>query len=309
LNNRSLQSQQRKLTVPRKSDYWNNLPKAVYTGREGVEPLEVLTTWGIKDWGKEGQFFEGNFVGWCLVHLPAGWMLSLEGHDFYLVDQHNQIRGVIQEAFERPPSTPIVLDISDEDWYGDMSPEEIEEEKRQNREYRETKPRLVLRTCINFRDSFACGENGPHDFWVENAYGQELYSIRRQEVTPEEYDERMPQLRKKVFDWMDEHYPNWREHDAYWDVFPEADKKWPLTVNEINSAAATFLEDKSNDDLQALRAEMGQGEKRTDYIIALQPKLAEIFDRVDDVPPFHIASQFAWGMTLEMNHRIGFEDR
>ena len=54
---------------------------------------------------------------------------------------------------------------------------------------------------------------------------------------------------------------------------------------------------------------MGSGEKYTDYLVALQPKLAELFGQADDIPPFYIASNVAWRMKLEIYQRTGLEYR
>ncbi len=284
-------------------DYWNNLPKAAYTGRENVSAAAVLAAWGIADWGNRERFYEGNYVGWCMVHLPVGWMLSLEGHNFYLLDQHGQVRGEIYDAFERPKGDVIIITdedieeagISKAEWEEAFPPGEVRKEPE--------KPRMELRTAIRFKTSFTLGNT--YSFWAENPLGQQIFSISDEPVTDEEYNEKIPRLRKRVFDWMGEHYPGWEDHTTYWDAFVETDKRWSGMKDAIAAAAYGMLADKSDDDLRTLQAHMGRGEKYTDYVAALQSELSSIFAWPDDTPPFCIAAHVAWHMKLEMDQRIG----
>lgn len=293
--------------MPRKPSYWNYLPKAVYTDREDVSASDVLSSWGIEYWGKSGHFYESEFLGWCMVHLPEGWTISLEQFDFFLLDHHGQVRGDIRDAFERRKDNAIVITdedikeagISKEEWAAAFPPNEERKEPE--------KPRMALRTAIRFQTSFS--GDGAHTLWVEDPMGNRLFAIYDEPVSNEEYREKVPKLEKRVFDWMDEHYPNWRDHTAYWDAFVEMDKQWILHPGAIRTVVYNLLANKTDDDLRNLRAEMGNGEKYTDYLVALQPKLAGMFGQPYDIPPFYIASNVAWQMKLEIYQRTGLEYR
>ncbi len=288
--------------MPRKPSIWNYLPKAVYTGNNEVTPHQVLTAWGVKNWGREGSFFEADYVGWCQVHLPAGWMISLEQYNFFLLDEHGQVRGIIRDAFEHRKGNEIIITkedikdagITEEEWAEAFPPNRKEPEK----------PRLELQTAIRFQESFSLGNT--HSFWVENPMGKHIFGIYDEPVSPEEYDEKIPKLVKRVSDWMDEHYPDWRDHAAYWDAFLEIDELSDLL---IGSAANLLLQGKSDEDLRVLRAEMGNGEKYTDYLVSWLPKLAEQLGLPENIPPFYIALNIAWRMKLEIYQRTGLEYR
>lgn len=291
--------------LPRNNGYWNNLPLAVYSNNEAIDGNAILNAWGLKAWGRKLPSNTGDYVGWQRVGLPRGWTIGLEGHDFLLIDDYNQVRGEIQEAFVRDLGEPIVLDLTDEDLYGDIPKEEIDEIKRKRRKYQETKPRLVLRTSISFRSSSSLAAYGPYDYWVENAAGERLFGIYRQPVTIDECEERLPQLRQRIFDWLEENYPDWQNHNAYWDVFPQAHAKWVEASQMTHSVATKILDDKTDEDLQALRAEIGVGEQRTDYTLALQERLSEHFD---DKPPYRIADVVVQKMMDIIDLRISRVD-
>lgn len=297
--------------MPRKPSYWNYLPKAVCTGRNDVSAYEVLNAWGVENWGKEEPFYESEYIGWCMVHLPVGWTISLEQFDFFLLDHHGQVRGDIRDAFERRKDNVIVitdeeleearieLGISEEELADAFPPDEERKEPE--------KPRMELRTAIRFQTSFSGA--GAHTMWAEDPMGNRLFAIYDEPVSDEEWREKIPRLEKRVFDWLNEHYPDWRDHTAYWDSFVEMDKQWSLPHDDISSMVGKLLANKTDDDLRNLRAEMGTGEKYTDYLVALQPKLAGMFGQSDDIPPFYIASNVAWYMKLEIYKRTGLEYR
>ncbi len=297
--------------MPRKPSYWNYIPKAVYTGCGDISALEVLTSWGIEGWGKEEPFYESEYIGWCMVHLPDGWTISLEQFDFFLLDRHGQVRGEIRDAFECRSDNAIIITAEELERSRielGVSEEEFAETFSQNEERKEPeKPRMELRTAIRFHTSFS--GTGAHTMWAEDSMGNQLFAIYDEPVSNEEWREKIPRLEKRVSDWMDEYYPDWRSHTAYWDTFVEMDKRWSLPHGEIEWAANNLLASKTDDELCDLRAEMGEGEKYTDYLVALQPKLARILGKPDDVPPFYIASKVAWEMKLEIYHRTGLEYR
>lgn len=291
--------------MPRKPHRMNYLPVAAYTRHKGPGPEEVLTAWGIQDWGRESAFFEADYVGWCLVHLPDGWMISLEQHDFFLLDQHGQIRGDIRDAFEYRERSVIVLTekditgagITKEEWAEAFPPNSKEPEK----------PRLELRTAVRFQESFSLGDT--YSFWVENPMGQHIFGIYDQRVSQKAYQKKIPALTKRVHDWLAEHYPDWEDHTTYWDAFIEMDERWSIDEREVAATAENLLTGKSDQDLRTLRAEMGNGEKYTDYLVSLQPKLAELFGRSDDIAPFYIAASIAWCMKIEIYRRTGLKYR
>ncbi len=299
---------QRRTIVPRKPSIWNYLPKSAYTGRNEVTPHEVLTAWGVEDWGREGSFFDAEYVGWCLVHLPEGWTISLEQYDLFLLDYHGQVRGVIHDAFERRKGNEIIITkqdikdagISEEEWAEAFPPDRPDRKEPE-------KPHLVLRTAIRFQDSSSGGDT--HSFWAENPMGEHLFGIYDEPVTREEFKEKIPKLVKRVSDWMDEHYPDWQDHTAYWDAFVEMDERWSLAQHDIDSVAENLLAGKSDEDLRTLRAEMGTGERYTDYLVSLQLKLAEMFGKAQDMPPFYIAANIAWRLKLEIYQRTGIKFR
>lgn len=289
--------------MPRISSYWNHLPYAVFPNNAQTDGYAILKGWGVEASGRSLPSQRTNYVGWQTVHLPRGWRFSIEDNDFFLVDQHDQIRGRIEGAFEEPKRPSISLDISDEDWFADMTPEEIEEEKRQLREYHETQPRLVLRTSIILGNSFSLGNT--RSYWAENALGQHIYGVFDEPVSDDEYDVRVPKLEQKVTDWLDANYPNWQDHNAYWETFAETDQKWPLSDNDYQTAAAYFLADKSEAEQRKLRVKIGRGEQRTDFTTAFTPQLVEIFQ---EEPPFYIASRIVTTMARMIEYRIGAED-
>lgn len=297
--------------MPYKPSYWNNLPKAVYTGRDDVSAHEVLTAWGVEDWGKDGPFYESEYVGWCMVHLPEGWKISLEQFDFFLLDQHGQVRGEIRDAFERRKGNAIVItaeELEEARVESGISEEEFAEAFPQNEEWKEPeKPRMILRTAIRFQTSFSGA--GAHTLWAEDPMGNRLFAIYDEPVSNNEWRKKIPRLEKRVFDWIDEHYPDWRNHTAYWDAFVEMDKRWSLPHGDIDAVANLLLTDKTDENLRILRATMGNGEQYTDYLVVLQSKLAEIFGEPDNVPPFYIASNIAWQMKLKIYQRTGLEYR
>ncbi len=294
--------------MPRNSSIWNYLPKAVYTGNNEVTPHQVLTAWGVKDWGREGSFYEADYVGWCLVHLPKGWTISLEHHDFFLLDNHGQVRGDIRDAFEHRKGNEIIITkkdiqdagISEEEWAEAFPPDRPDRKEPE-------KPRMILRTAIRFQESSSGGDT--HSFWAENPMGQHLFGIYDEPVSREEFKEKIAKLVLRVSDWMDEHYPDWQDHTAYWDSFVEMDERWSVSDLFIGSAVNLLLEGTSDEDLRVLRAEMGNGEKYTDFLLSFQPKLAELLGHVEDVPPFYIASNIAWRLKLEIYQRTGLEYR
>lgn len=291
--------------LPRNNGYWNNLPLAVYSNDEAVDGNTVLNGWGLKAWGRELPSDTGDYVGWQRVGLPSGWTIGLEGHDFLLIDGFNQVRGDILDAFERPESTQLVITDEDLEAIG-ISKEEFEAAFASNGPKKELeKPRLQLRTCISVRSASSLADYGPYDFWVENAAGEHLFGIYRQPVTNDEYNERMPKLRRRVYAWLEEHYPEWRDHNAYWDVFPQAYTKWAEAKQMTYSIAVEILDGKTDDDLHELRSEIGVGEQRADYTLALQERLSEYFG---EKPPFRVAEAVVYKMMDIFDLRIGRVD-
>lgn len=291
--------------LPRSNGYWNNLPLAVYSNDEDVDGNTVLNGWGLEAWGRQLPSDVGDYVGWQHVGLPQGWTIGLEGRDFLLIDGFNQIRGNILGAFERPEHTKSVItdekleaaDISREEFEAAFSSDETKKDPE--------KPRLQLRTCICVRSAFSLADYGPYNYWAENAAGERLFGIYRQPVTKDEYDERMPKLRRRVYAWLEEHYPDWQDHNAYWDVFPQAYAKWAEAKQMAYSLAAEILDGKTDDDLHKLRTEIGVGEQRADYTLALQESLSKKFD---EKPPFRVAEAVVYKMMDIFDMRIGRVD-
>ncbi|OGG85719.1 hypothetical protein A2392_02915 [Candidatus Kaiserbacteria bacterium RIFOXYB1_FULL_46_14] len=291
--------------LPRNNGYWNNLPLAVYSNDEDVDGNKILNAWGLKAWGRKLPSDVGDYVGWQRVGLPEGWTIGLEGHDFLLIDGFNQIRGDILAAFERPECTKLV--ITDEDLEAAcISKEEFEAAFASDGPKKELeKPRLQLRTCISVRSAYSLADYGPYDFWVENAAGERLFGIYRQPVTNDEYDERMPKLRRRVYTWLEEHYPDWLDHNAYWEMFPQVHAQWAEAKQMAHSVAAKILEGKTDEDLKALRVEIGVGEQRTDYTLALQERLSEHFGAE---PSFRVAEAVVYKIMDIFNLKIGRVD-
>lgn len=288
--------------LPRSNGYWNNLPLAVYSNDKAVDGNEILNGWGLKAWGRELPSDTGDYVGWQRVGLPQGWTIGLEGHDFLLIDGFNQIRGDILDAFERPESTKMVITDEDLEAAG-ISKEEFEAAFASDGSKKEPeKPRLQLRTCISVRSASSLADYGPYDFWVENAAGERLFGIYRQPLTNGEYDERMPKLRQRVYTWLEEHYPEWRDYNAYWDVFPQAHVTWAEAKQKSHAIAAEIIDGKTDDDLRKLRTEIGVGEQRADYTLALQERLSGHFD---DKPPFCVAEAVVCKMMDIFDLKIG----
>ncbi len=157
--------------------------------------------------------------------------------------------------------------------YGDISQAEIDEMKRKQREYYETKPRLVLQTCIKAGGSFSLGENGSYNFWVKNAVGDRIFGIYNQPIPKEEYDALMPELDRCIQDWLAANYPDWNDYTAYWDEFPAAQAAWVDAQKSTYAIASEIIADKTDDELRALRAEIGTGLQRTNYTLTLQQQL------------------------------------
>jgi len=288
--------------LPRSNGYWNNLPMAVYSNDKSVDGNEILNGWGLKAWGRELPSDTGDYVGWQRAGLPTGWTVGLEGHDFLLIDNFNQVRGEILDAFEHPERTRIVITDEDIEAAG-ISKEEFEAAFSSDGPRKELeKPRMQLHTSISFRSASSMADYGPYDYWAENAAGERLFGIYRQPVTDDEYAERLPKLRQRVIDWLEEHYPDWQDHNAYWDVFPQTHAKWTEAEQLAPVIAFEILDGKTDEDLQALRTEIGVGEQRADYTLALQERLSE---RFDEKPPFKVAEVVVYKMIDVFDLRIG----
>ena len=186
--------------MPRASRYWNVIPLHV----EGKNGEAILKSWGITPWGREfGK--ELVFKGWQRVHLPEGWKITLEEFEMNLVDQHDQVRGAIQDAFRRDSSDDFLSLISGT--------------PAKKVRYRYKPPTLQLFRSLSIRQSFCLGRTGPHSMWVENALGKTLYAIRDVEIPHDKIVEQLPLVRQKIVDWLEEHYPDWQNSNAYWDTF------------------------------------------------------------------------------------------
>lgn len=292
--------------MPRKISGVNNLPVAVFPDDDEVRGYDVLAAWGVRAWNRNFPSQVGDYIGWQRVILPDGWRLSLEGHDFYLLDESNQIRGVIEEALKTPPRPSIKSNLSDKDRYGDiMTPEEIAVLKEKMRKYREAKPRLVLRRSLKSGSSFGLGEFGPYSYWIENALGERVFGIFDEEVSDDEADARLPVLAQKVYDWRDENYPDWQNFEAYWDVFVGEEAENALTDREVVVMACHLLSGKSNEKLAHLHKEIGTGEKRTEFILELQKQLPKKVGVSPARFPFRVVSNITWNMRWRIEHHLG----
>lgn len=273
--------------LPRNSGRSTNLPLAISSNDKDVDGWSILRNWGIRSWGSS------NYIGWQEVELPQGWTIILEDGPLLLVDDFNQVRGEIHGVFEQDPEQVIYL--------GSETAARQTARKRRSRK-KKPAPALELRTSISFRSSFSLADYGPYDYWVENAAGERLFGIYRQPVMDDECEQRLPQLRERIFDWLKENYPNWQDYNAYWDVFPKIHAKWAEAKQRAYSVATKILEGKTDDDLHKLRSEIGVGEQRVDYTFALQEHLREHFD---EKPPFQVAEAVVYMMMNIFDMRIG----
>lgn len=205
--------------MSRKFSYWNNIPLTIVGGSES---RKVLRAWGIIPWGssrprKFSREFGGevDYVGWQRVHLPEGWMISLEGHDFFLLDDYGRVRGEIHRAFEH-----VKHPGSFSEAIGEAITEALKDsEETKKRTALPPGPYLELRRAISVRSSFSLGEKGPYSYYVTDPFGREIFGMHDVEISQEEYAKKMPELTGKVDTWLEEHYPRWKSHYFYWDKF------------------------------------------------------------------------------------------
>ena len=264
--------------LPRRNGFWNNLPKEVSSNNKKLDGNSVLAAWGLRGWGSKLPATSGDYIGWQRVELPQGWTIRLEGHDFILVDNYNQVRGEIDKALVPKVHGATNVDLTT------------------------TNPCLLLRTSISVHASFNLGENGPYSYWAENAAGEHLFGIYRQPVPGDECKKRLPKLRRRIHNWLKKNYPDWQDHTAYWDVFPPVHAKWAEAEGKAYSAAVEILKGKSDKDLHALRAKIGIGEQRTDFTLALQVRLSEYFG---EEPPYRVARVVVQKMIDILSLKIG----
>lgn len=192
----------------RERSYWNNLPNVVTGGDDG---MKVLKEWCISLWPNSKSM---DYVGWQRVHLPEGWTLSLEGHDFFLLDDKNQVRGTISHVFRRAKPQKGSFSAAIAEGLAELFDESAEQKPKKR-----PVPTLELRTCLTKHSSFSLGDSGPYSIWVENAFGKEVFGIRNVEISKEEYEEKHAEMAKLVDGWLVANYPEWESLLAYWDAF------------------------------------------------------------------------------------------
>ncbi|MEK7201023.1 MAG: hypothetical protein AAB737_00055 [Patescibacteria group bacterium] len=174
--------------------------------------MEILKAWGFGSWGHDFGY-ELVYQGWQRVSLPQGWAILLEEYELILVDEKEQQRGRISVSSFLPRTEPSEFDKA------------ISEGLKEahaiagNKKPQPPGPVLSLMTCIRKGKSFCLGDNGPYSFWVENAFGERLFGLYDIEVSDTEAKEKLPQLEQQIDDWLAEHYPDWQDFNAYWDVF------------------------------------------------------------------------------------------
>ncbi len=191
----------------RRKSYWNVIPLNL----RQENGAEILRAWGFRPWGRDfGD--ELVYKGWQRVSLPPGWAILFEEYELILVDDKEQQRGRISvgDFLPRTEPTGLMKAISD----GLTEAHATAGEKKSE----PPGPVLSLMTYIRKQSSFCLGDTGPYSYWVENALGERLFGLYDVEVSDAEAEEKLPQLKQQIDDWLTEHYPNWQDYAAYWDV-------------------------------------------------------------------------------------------
>ncbi len=190
--------------MPRTQDRWNEIPLKIVMNEVDDEDVEtILRTLGITPFGREfGQ--SGDHQGWQTVSLPKGWHILLENGRPLLLDEREQLRGRILDALRPNHYMP-----------GTHADGRL-------KRWRFKPPVLRLQYALTQWTGFSAGEDESYTTrsqWIENPYGERLYGEYEVRIPKETREASLKELQKKINDWLEEHYPDWKNPSAYWNMF------------------------------------------------------------------------------------------